>query len=201
MAGFMEALARAAEEKLTLRPPRVKKRDCHPELEHIVACRKIALEQDDEDEIKRLTKLLQRRARRIRTEEQMNKFQDWGWDPVKYYERGFVAKFTNLQNERGKLVNGRMGPDTFAYYFEKVQCARNHEIDQQQQENLAPIYDTEADVTQYHFTKEELDKAITRLTNDKAPGPNRVTSELIRLLGEETKEQLPDLLSEILEGE
>ena len=67
MAGFTEALARAAEEKLTLRPPRIKKRDCHPELERILACRKVALEQDDEDEAKRLTKLLRRRARRIRT--------------------------------------------------------------------------------------------------------------------------------------
>ena len=44
MAGFMEALARAATEKLTLRPPRIKKRDCHPELERIATCRKTALE-------------------------------------------------------------------------------------------------------------------------------------------------------------
>ena len=58
MIGFMEALARAAEEKLTFRPPRVKKRDCHPELERIVACRKTALAQDDEEDVKRLTKLL-----------------------------------------------------------------------------------------------------------------------------------------------
>ena len=139
MAGFMETLARAAEDKITLRPPRVKKRDCQPELERIVACRKIAPEQDDEDDVKRLTKLLKRRARRIRIEGQIYTFQDWEWDPVKYYKRGFVAKFTNLQNERGKLVNDRMRPDTFADYFEKVQWARNHEIDQQQQEDLAPI--------------------------------------------------------------
>ena len=86
MAGFMEVLARAAEEKLTLRPPRIKKRDCRPELESIVACRKTALvEQDDEDEVKRLTKLFERRARRIRTEEQMKKVQDWEWNPVKYH--------------------------------------------------------------------------------------------------------------------
>ena len=47
----MGTLARAAEEKLTLKPPRVRKRDCHPELERLVACRKIALEQDDEEEV------------------------------------------------------------------------------------------------------------------------------------------------------
>ena len=71
MDGFMETLARAAEEKLTLRPPRIKERDCHPELERLVACRKIALERDEEDGVKRLTKLLKGRARRIRTEGQI----------------------------------------------------------------------------------------------------------------------------------
>ena len=33
-------------------------------------------------------------------------------------------------------MNDRMRPDTFADYFEKVQWARNHEIDQQKQEDL-----------------------------------------------------------------
>ena len=201
MTGFIEALARAAEEKLTLRPPRVKKRDCHPELERIVACRKIALEQDDEEEVKRLTKLLKRRARRIRTEEQMNKFQDWEWDPVKYYKRGFVAKFTNLKDETGRLVNDRMRPDTFADYFEKIQWARSPEIDQQEHDEPVPIYDTEAEVNQDHFTREELDKAITRLNNNKTPGPNRVTSELVKLLDEEGRNKLLDLLNRCWEGE
>ena len=68
MEGFMRVLAMAAEEKLTLKPPRIKKRDCHPELERLVACRKIALEQDDGEEVKSITGLLKRRARKIRAE-------------------------------------------------------------------------------------------------------------------------------------
>ena len=40
MDSIMETLAKAAEEKLTLKPLRIKKMDCHPELERIVACRK-----------------------------------------------------------------------------------------------------------------------------------------------------------------
>ena len=64
----MRTLARAAEEKLTLKPPRVRQRDCHPELERLVACRKTALEQGDEEEVKRITRLLKRRARTIRTD-------------------------------------------------------------------------------------------------------------------------------------
>ena len=51
-----------------------------------------------------------------------------------YFKKGYIAKFTNLKNERGELVNDRMRPDTFADYFEKVQWARNEQIDQQRQE-------------------------------------------------------------------
>ena len=64
MESFMRTLARAAEEKLTLKPPRVRKRDCHPELERLVACGRTALEQDGEEEVKIITRLLKRRARR-----------------------------------------------------------------------------------------------------------------------------------------
>ena len=43
MASFMEALAEAAENKLTLKPPRVRRKDCHPELEHLITERQWAL--------------------------------------------------------------------------------------------------------------------------------------------------------------
>ena len=73
-----------------------------------------------------------------------------------------------MKNERGELVNDRMRPDTFADYFEKVQWARNEQIDQQRQEtpDTEPIYDTEAEVKQEPFTKEELNEAISRRKNN-----------------------------------
>ena len=110
-------------------------------------------------------------------------------------------KFANLQNERGKLVIDGMRPDTFADYFERMVWVRNNEIDQQQQEYPASIYDIEAEVKQYHFTKEELDRAITRLRSNKTPGPNRVTSEPIKLLDEEGRDKLLDLLNKCWAGE
>ena len=90
-----------------------------------------------------------------------------------------------------------MRPDTFADYFEKVQWARNNDIDQQRQEapDVEPIYDTEAEVKQDSFTKEELNEAISILKNNKTPGPNGVTSELIKLLDEEARGKLLELLN------
>ena len=139
-----------------------------------------------------ITRLPKRRARKIRTEEQINKFKDWEWDPIRYFKKGYVAKFTNLKNERGELVNDRMRPDTFADFLEKVQWARNNDIDQQRQEapDVEPLYDTEAEVKQDPFTKGELNEAISRLKNNKTPGPNGATPEVIKLLGEEARENI-----------
>ena len=70
-------------------------------LERLVAFRKIAVEQDDEEEVQIITKRHKQRARKIRPEEQVNKFKEMEWDPVKYFKKGYIAKFTNLKNERG----------------------------------------------------------------------------------------------------
>ena len=131
------------------------------------------------------------------SEEHIYKFKEMEWDPIKYFKKGYTAKFTNLKNERGELVNDRRRPDTFADYFEKIQWARNEQIDQQRQEtpDTEPIYDTEAEVKQEPFTKEELNDAISRLKNNKTPGPNRATSELIKLLSGEAREKLRELLN------
>ena len=70
-------------------------------------------------------------------------------------------------------------------------------IDQQRQEtpDTEPIYDTEAEVKQEPFTKEELNEAISRPRNNKTPRPNRVTSELIKLSSGEAREKLRELLN------
>ena len=88
-----------------------------------------------------------------------------------------------------------MGPDTFADYIEKIQWARNGYIDQQRQEapDSEPIYDTEAEVKQDSFTKEELNEAISRLKNNKTPGPNVVTAELTKRLDEARGQLLESL--------
>ena len=96
-----------------------------------------------------------------------------------------------------------MRPDTFADYSEKAQWARNDYIDLQRQEapDPEPIYDTEAEVKQDSVTKEELNEAISRLKNNKTPGPNGVTSELIKLLDEEARGKLLELLNRCWEEE
>ena len=118
-----------------------------------------------------------------------------------------MPKFTNLRDDRGKLVNDRMRPNTFADFFERTQWAKNLDLEEELEQqiaqgiNQAPIYETEAEVKQESFTREELDRAISRLKNNKTPGPNRVTSELIKLLEEEGRHKLLELLNRCWDNE
>ena len=54
---------------------------------------------------------------------------------------------------------------------------------------------------QTDFDKDELDRAIARLKNNKSSGPNRVTSELIKLLDEMAREKLRSLLNKCWNNE
>ena len=110
-----------------------------------------------------------------------------------WQKKGYTPDHTNLINEHGNVVNDRMRPDTFADYFKQIQWAPNEdldlelEVDRQLFEPEEPIHDTQAEVRQDSFTREELDVAIGKLKNNRGPGPNRVTPELIKLLGDEER--------------
>ena len=101
-----------------------------------------------------------------------------------------------MKNERGEFVNDRMRPDTFADYFEKVQWARNEQIDHQRQEapDSEPIYDTEAEVKQ-DLHKGRIQRSSKQTEEQQDTGPNGVTSELIKLLDEGAREKLLGLLN------
>ena len=51
------------------------------------------------------------------------------------------------------------------------------------------------------FTKEELNEAMCRRRNNKTPGPNGVTYERIKLLSEEARGKLLELLNKCWEEE
>ena len=75
--------------------------------------------------MKSITKVLKKKARQIRTKEQINTFKNSEWDPVKQTKNGYKPKHTKMTNIRGKLVPDNLRAEALAEYFEQVQWKVN----------------------------------------------------------------------------
>ena len=92
-------------------------------------------------------------------------------------------KGANLKNERGELVNDRMRPDTFAdYVFRKSPMGKKRL--HWPAKTGGPRFRTYIwyggrSETGFLHKGREINEAISISKNNKTPGPNGVTSELI----------------------
>eukprot|EP00972_Heterocapsa_arctica_P090495 13352344-Heterocapsa_arctica.AAC.1 len=126
------------------------------------------------------------------------KFVEDKWDPIKLYEKGYIPKHTKLNNLHGQLVNDRQRPDTFADYYEKVQWSNSRNVPITQGINTTPLFPTMANVNTLPIYIEELEDVIRKFKNNKAPGPSGVPIEAIKLLDDDSKLALLNLLNNCL---
>ena len=82
---------------------------------------------------------------------------------------------------QGRQVHDRHRATTFADYYEQKHWA----IEQEDREDTSeePIWPTNT-VETSEITTKELDEAINKLKNNKAPGPDDVPAELFKWLDE-----------------
>ena len=82
MVDLCAAMDKAARENLLKEPPK-KRKSCHSELQPIIDARLQATTNYDYEDVKSITKDLNRKTRQIITKEQINTFNNNEWDPVK----------------------------------------------------------------------------------------------------------------------
>ena len=78
-----DALWKAAEETLDTRKKRLGKRETHPEIKTILDERQNAVNEFNQQEIRRLTNKLKRKSKQIRAKRIIDSLEEGKWDPVK----------------------------------------------------------------------------------------------------------------------
>ena len=78
-----DALWKAAEETLDTRKKRLGKRETHPEIKTILDERQNAVNEINQQEIRRLTNKLKRKPEQIRAKRIIDSLEEGKWDPVK----------------------------------------------------------------------------------------------------------------------
>ena len=120
-------------------------------------------------------------ARRIRVNQQIESLKDYAWEPVKYLKKNFVPRHTKLRDRLGNLVPDNKRAEAQADYFEQVQWKSNETEEYKHIViNTQPIFDESDCMNTGSVTMEEMNFAISRLKNNKAPGPDGLPSELFK---------------------
>ena len=78
-----DALWKAAEETLDTREQTMGKRETHPEIKTILDERQNAVNEFNQQEIRRLTNKLKRKSKQIRAKRIIDSLEEGKWDPVK----------------------------------------------------------------------------------------------------------------------
>ena len=166
---------------------RGKRQDCDARLRRIINDRKSATMRHDDVTVKRLTRELKKLARKIKTEKLISELSDNKWDPVKMHKKGYTPKHTKLKDLQGRQVHDRLRATTFADYYEQ----RHWTIEHEDREDISeePIWPTNEEVETNEITAKELDEAIRKLKNNKAPGPDEIPAELFKWLDEQSRKK------------
>ena len=64
--------------------------------------------------MKSITKDLKKKARQVRTKEQIDTFKNKEWDPAKQSKNGYKPKHTKMTNIRGELVPDNLRAEALA---------------------------------------------------------------------------------------
>ena len=104
------------------------------------------------------------------------------------HKQRYTPKHTKLKDLQGRQVHDRLRATTFADYNEQKHWA----IEQEDRENISeePIWPTNEEVETSEITTKELDDAITKLKNNKAPGPDDIPAELFKWLDEQSRKHI-----------
>ena len=95
---------------------------------------------------------------------------------------------------QGRQVHDRLRATTFADYYEQKHWA----IEPEEREDISeePILPTNMEVETGEITTKELDDAIRKLKNNKAPGPDDIPAELFKWLDKQSRKTILEILNE-----
>ena len=126
--------------------------------------------------------------------EEMDK-QGYKWQGLKQMKKKFFPRHTKFKDKDGNPIPESSFPAAAAEYLSSVQWKKPETAHEQKNTSLSEVG---AAVNQSAFELEELNAVIKRLKSNKSPGPDEVTSELIKWLHNDNRAKLLVHFNEIL---
>lgn len=162
-----------------------------------------AIDENRLEDAKTISKLIQKQIRIDKKQQKLDMLEEmddqgYKWTGLKRMKSKFTPKFCKFKDSNGNRIPAKEYAHKAADYLEKVQW--------KDAENLPNIDNEKPDFTECRgkikdepFHRLELDEVIKKLTNGKTPGPDFVTTELVKWLNESNRAFLLTLINRIIE--
>ena len=121
--------------------------------------------------------------------------QGYKWRGIKQMRKKFFPRHTKFKDKKGNPIPESSFPAAAAEYLTNVQW-KKPEIDHEPK--TASLSDVGAAVKQSAFDLDELNAVIKRLKCNKSPGPDEVTTELVKWLNNDNRQNLLIHFNDIL---
>ena len=116
------------------------------------------------------------------------------WERIKTAKKNYTPTFTKMKDIRGNRVLPDKQADAKAEYLAEIQWKKPEAT--AKKTNPRKIITHNLHITENEITIRELKAMIKRLKKNKAPGPDKVTVELFKLLNIKNQKILLDMLNE-----
>ena len=95
-----------------------------------------------------------------------------------------------MRNLDGNLVNDRERAETLATYLKQRQWHKTRQMPPEHNILSNNLFETNLNIRTEDFDTQDLNSQIKPFKNNKSPGQNRATAELIKAFGEDNKSHL-----------
>ena len=185
MRGLMEDMLNRAAENFTPIPPKQKQSYLTEKTWNLITKRQEAHEKGNEEECTKLSKQIRKAADKDKFEFQKSEFEKGAtqkekWEGIKTAKKNYTPTFTKMKDIRGNRVLPDKQADAKAEYLAEIQWKKPEAT--AKKTNPRKIITHNLHITENEITIRELKAMIKRLKKNKAPGPDKVTVELFKLL-------------------
>ena len=167
---------------------------------NLVEERQQARNSGDADKETELIKSIRKSANQDKKRDRLSKPEDYidlreKWTSIKRKKSKYTPHFNKAKDIRGNRIPRGKKAEATAEYLEQIQWKDTTDTLPAERIDQKLIRD-DLGIRDGPITEQELDRALRRLKNNKAPGPDRSTTELYKWLGSENRELVLEGLAE-----
>ena len=127
--------------------------------------------------------------------------QGYKWEGLKAARKTFQPKRVKFRNAEGNLIKESDFASEAARYLSEVQWAPPNHAELNADHESQKLYNGGNTMIDSNFSLQELNKVIGAQKNNKAPGPDNCTAELIKWLDQDNRGKLLDIYNNILDSD